>query len=437
MNKKLLGFFLAAALAITPSCKRAFATISSLTTQTTSALGNSSTTNFTIGYTFRANADILVYLVEESTTPDTITPVTYGTGAGKYTITGGDPGTTVVMGTAPSTTQRVVVKRNTPKTQLVDYDPNSVFPADSHETAMDKIEMSLQELDNNKLGASTLSVSGDVLQYNGTNWVSTSLNLGSLATFTGILSPQYGGTGVANSGLYTYGASSLQFVTTGATSVKLPTTGYIPSAPGSSTLSFTLSGDTTLKLPTSGVVPSAAGTSSFAFTLSGPTSLTLPKSGTLIAQPSSRSEVYMTLFTGFGATNTFITRFTTQTVYTGTEIVLSQSSTLGDTFTIASDGTYAMTLNWGSRGSTGSQSGGIVKNSTILTNTYGAQVAANKLCYVEALAVSGSGEGGGSCSVIVDLVVGDVIRVHGNPTITTPIASGSNDNVSFRIRKLY
>jgi hypothetical protein len=124
-----------------------YATISSTTNQTITSNGNGSTQNFTIGFTFRDNDDIQVYLEATNVTPHTRSLLVYGGGAGQYTITGGDPGTTVHMGTAPTSNQRLVIKRNTPRTQTVDFDSTQAFPADSTEALLDKHTMVLQELD--------------------------------------------------------------------------------------------------------------------------------------------------------------------------------------------------------------------------------------------------------------------------------------------------
>jgi hypothetical protein len=202
-----LGGLLAAAIAIgAPVCSIvAHATVSDTDVRTVTALGNGVTTNYTIGFTFQDNDDVEVYLEDESTTPYTITQKVYGAGASKFTITGGDPGTTVVMGTAPTSTQRVIIKRHMALTQSVDYNESEAFPAESHERAMDKMTLLLQELDyniNQKIGLSSASTatiptfpdpvsngflvynagatdlttagsspsSGDMIRYNGSSW---------------------------------------------------------------------------------------------------------------------------------------------------------------------------------------------------------------------------------------------------------------------------
>jgi hypothetical protein len=134
------------------------ATVSDTDTQTITANGNGVTVNYTIGFTFLDNDDVKVYREDTSVTPHTRTLLTYGTGASQYTITGGDPGTTVHMITAPTVNQRLVILRDTPLTQPVDYTETEAFPAADHEEAMDKLTLQNQELDfkvDSKIGLAT------------------------------------------------------------------------------------------------------------------------------------------------------------------------------------------------------------------------------------------------------------------------------------------
>lgn len=88
----------------------------------------------------------------------------------------------------------------------------------------------------------TSASSGQVLRYNGTNWVNAATTnittLGTIVTGTWngtIVGSTYGGTGVNNGSstitlagnLVTSGANSLTLTTTGATSVTLPTSGTL------------------------------------------------------------------------------------------------------------------------------------------------------------------------------------------------------------------
>ena len=120
--------------------------VTSQVVRTVTALGNGSNTNHTIGFPFQDNDHIEVYVEQQSADPYTLTLLVYGAGAGKYTITGGDPGTTVVMGTALSATQRAIIKRVSPKTQTVNHDSSLAFPADDFEEQSDKQVMSVLEV---------------------------------------------------------------------------------------------------------------------------------------------------------------------------------------------------------------------------------------------------------------------------------------------------
>ena len=54
-------------------------------------------------------------------------------------------GGTVTVSNTPATVERIAVSRETPQTQLVDYQPYSPFPAETHEYALDKLTMLTQE----------------------------------------------------------------------------------------------------------------------------------------------------------------------------------------------------------------------------------------------------------------------------------------------------
>ncbi len=212
---------------------QAHATISDLDTKTVTSLGNGATVNYTIGFTFTDNTQVLVYREEQSSTPYVRTLIAQGAGASKFTITGGNPGTTVHMGTAPTSSQRLVIVRSIPFTQTVDYVETDAFPAEDHEEAMDRAVMMIQGLNadiSNKVGFSAESTatvptfpeplanrfigynagatgltwfpssaitlaSGDVLKYNGTTWTTYALDA-ALTSLTSGLSDLLGSTGL-------------------------------------------------------------------------------------------------------------------------------------------------------------------------------------------------------------------------------------------------
>lgn len=98
-------------------------------------VGNGATTAFAVPYYFLANGDLKVY---QAGTLKTITT--------HYTVTGaGNPaGGTVTFVTAPATAEDVVIVRDPAITQTVDYVPNDPFPAETHETALDRLTMIAQ-----------------------------------------------------------------------------------------------------------------------------------------------------------------------------------------------------------------------------------------------------------------------------------------------------
>ena len=64
-----------------------------------------------------------------------------------YTVSnvGVASGGNVTFGSAPASGVTVVIRRNSPLTQLTDYTPNDPFPADDHENALDKLTFIAQQ----------------------------------------------------------------------------------------------------------------------------------------------------------------------------------------------------------------------------------------------------------------------------------------------------
>jgi len=118
-------------------------TISSTTAKNTYA-GNGSTTVF--AYTFRilAEAEILVQIKVDAT--DVITTQTLTT---DYTVSGvGDSaGGNITMIVAPATGETLILTRNTALLQEIDYTENDAFPADTHETGLDRLTTITQQID--------------------------------------------------------------------------------------------------------------------------------------------------------------------------------------------------------------------------------------------------------------------------------------------------
>lgn len=104
--------------------------------------GNNSTTDFAIPFDFIDTDYIYVYLIDADGVETLQTITTH------YTLTGGTTAqpTTVSMITPPASTETLRIERQTDITQETNYIQNGVFPAESHETALDKITQILQEL---------------------------------------------------------------------------------------------------------------------------------------------------------------------------------------------------------------------------------------------------------------------------------------------------
>jgi hypothetical protein len=118
-------------------------TISS-TTVKNSYSGDGSTTTFSYTFKIFADSDIQVIIRSTNGTETTKTITTH------YTVTGaGNSGGGSVIftsGNIPTSTQTVVLRRNIPQTQAIDYIANDPFPAESHEEGLDRATMAIQQL---------------------------------------------------------------------------------------------------------------------------------------------------------------------------------------------------------------------------------------------------------------------------------------------------
>lgn len=126
-------------------------TVSSQTAKVSYA-GNGSTKTFAVPFYFLADSHLLVSKRAADGTETTFVLTT------NYTVSGaGDPSggsITLTSGTsAPASGQTVTISRNVPLTQETDYQANDPFPAESHERALDKMTMEIQQL-NEALGRS-------------------------------------------------------------------------------------------------------------------------------------------------------------------------------------------------------------------------------------------------------------------------------------------
>ena len=118
-------------------------TVSSTTVKST-ASGDGSTTNFTYSFKIFAETDLKV-IIRSSTGTETIKILsTHYTVSGVGDASGGS--ITFTSGNVPTNTQTVVIKREVPQTQAIDYIANDPFPAESHEEGLDRATMTIQQM---------------------------------------------------------------------------------------------------------------------------------------------------------------------------------------------------------------------------------------------------------------------------------------------------
>ena len=117
-------------------------TVSS-TTVKQSYSGNGSTSAFT--YSFPINSTNELTVIIRNTTTGTETTKTITT---HYTVSDTGSGGTVTFtsGNIPASGETVVLIRDTNLTQATDYVENDPFPAESHESALDKLTLQIQEV---------------------------------------------------------------------------------------------------------------------------------------------------------------------------------------------------------------------------------------------------------------------------------------------------
>ena len=121
--------------------------------------GDGSTTAFAYNYKILATTDLQVYtrLIASPYTETLQTETTH------YSVSGaGDAGGgTVTMVSAPASTLQLIILRVVPQTQLTDYTANDAFPAETHEEALDRLAMIVQDqqetLDRTLKSSKTLS----------------------------------------------------------------------------------------------------------------------------------------------------------------------------------------------------------------------------------------------------------------------------------------
>lgn len=117
----------------------------SATTNSVSYTGNGSTTSFAVTFAFQGTGSTAeLEVIERTIATGAEATKSYTT---HYTVTGGNGSTgAVVAASAPADTVEWHIRRTTTRTQTVDYTANDPFPADTHELALDRLAMGLQEV---------------------------------------------------------------------------------------------------------------------------------------------------------------------------------------------------------------------------------------------------------------------------------------------------
>ena len=106
--------------------------------------GNGSTATFNYTFKIFANSDLQVIIRSSSGTETVKTITTHYTVAGAGNSSGGS--ITFTSGNIPTNTETVVIRRNLPQTQTIDYIANDPFPAESHEEGLDRAMMTIQQI---------------------------------------------------------------------------------------------------------------------------------------------------------------------------------------------------------------------------------------------------------------------------------------------------
>ena len=110
-------------------------TVSS-TTVKNSYSGNGSTTSFNYTFKIFSNSDLQVIIRSSTGTETTKTITTHYTVSGAGNTNGGS--VTFTSGNIPANGETVVLRRNVPQTQAIDYIANDPFPAETHEEGLDR-----------------------------------------------------------------------------------------------------------------------------------------------------------------------------------------------------------------------------------------------------------------------------------------------------------
>ena len=106
--------------------------------------GNGSTTTFAYNFKIFADTDLVVIIRSSTGTETTKTLTTHYTVAGAGDASGGS--ITFTSGNIPASGETVVIRRNVPQTQAIDYIANDPFPAETNEEGLDRATMIAQQV---------------------------------------------------------------------------------------------------------------------------------------------------------------------------------------------------------------------------------------------------------------------------------------------------
>ena len=106
--------------------------------------GNGSTTTFAYNFKIFADTDLVVIIRSSTGTETTKTLTTHYTVSGAGDASGGS--ITFTTGNTPASGETVVIRRNVPQTQAIDYIANDPFPAETNEEGLDRTTMIAQQV---------------------------------------------------------------------------------------------------------------------------------------------------------------------------------------------------------------------------------------------------------------------------------------------------
>lgn len=140
----------------------------------------------------------------------------------------------------------------------------------------------------------------------------------------------------------------------------------------------------------------------------------------------ARSMVRLNTANGYGSTNTVIRRFTNVVTNQGSDITYADSATLGASFTINTNGVYAISY---SDGFVSADYLGISLNSSQLTTGIHAITASDKLC----ISATSGANIAATASITLYLPSGSIIRPHATTTSGTGAVTA---NTNFTITRV-